>query len=448
MQPRGSVERESREVILGATTRAGAALGWIVVVISARHPTASHVVVPWLLPIAVLWSIASFVRMAYRAKAVILVGGMVYMTVVGLLFFGTVPGPFMLGISAAVQASLYFRQRTAFAVSILTAATTLLSGYLHATGRLPEHLSLVAPSMFENWLRFAFTFVFCSVTAVMASAYLVSRYERELAESKALLEALQAEQARRAELEAERLRVQASVQEAQKLEALGRLAGGVAHDFQNHLAVIVAWTDLMRARKSPDVQEQGLAAIDEAGRQAASMVRSLLAVARREAATPVRLDISAIVESSMRALRSLLQDSIDLRLALAPVPAVLADESAVGRILMNLVVNARDAMPEGGNLRIETRLVPAGSAPDTAPDPQRSYVELVVADSGVGMDEATRARIFEPFFSTKGSAGTGLGLATVLGSALQAGGYVTVDSAPGRGASFHVGWPVVVDAAN
>ncbi len=227
-------------------------------------------------------------------------------------------------------------------------------------------------------------------------------------------------------------RLEELLRHAQKMDAVGRLAGGVAHDFNNVLGVIIGYTDLLKRRISGNPQaDEALQAIEEVSQRAASLTRQLLAFARREPVKPRALDLNATVAGVEQMLRRLLPENIALETELAlELPMVNADPGQVEQALMNLVVNARDAMPDGGHLWIET-----ARAPD-------SGVELVVRDTGAGMDAATRAQVFEPFFTTKERGkGTGLGLATVYAIMRQAGGAVTVASTPGDGSTFTLTFP-------
>ncbi|MET0591624.1 MAG: ATP-binding protein, partial [Polyangiaceae bacterium] len=250
-----------------------------------------------------------------------------------------------------------------------------------------------------------------------------------------------------------RLRAEQSLRErdaelarAQRLEALGRLAGGVAHDFNNILTVILGGLELLLDRPvlESELREE-LREIRDAGERAATLTRQLLAFSRQQVIAPEVLDLGEAVTHVRGMLSRLLGEdiSIDVRLD-DELWAVKLDRSQVEQILMNLVVNARDAMPRGGSLTIATRNVcldaPVVFAGSTA-DPG-SYVELSVQDTGLGMDVRTSARIFEPFYSTKQRGrGTGLGLAIVRGIAGQSGGHVAVDSEIGRGTTFRLLFP-------
>ena len=243
----------------------------------------------------------------------------------------------------------------------------------------------------------------------------------------------------------EHRRVEEQLRQAQKMEAVGRLAGGIAHDFNNLLTVILGFGDALREELDAGDDRHALVdAILEAGGRATALTRKLLDFSRRSLVEPRVLDLNRMVRETAVLLHRLLGEDVRLTLDLAdPLDTVRADPGAIEQVLMNLAINARDAMPSGGDLRLETRPVhleaPRGQVP------AGRYVELCVVDTGTGMSEAVRGRIFEPFFTTKPvGKGTGLGLSTVYGIVAQSGGQLDVDSAPGRGTTFRVLLPAVV----
>jgi signal transduction histidine kinase/ActR/RegA family two-component response regulator len=233
------------------------------------------------------------------------------------------------------------------------------------------------------------------------------------------------------------------LQQSQKLEAVGTLAGGVAHDFNNLLSVISGYTQI--AATYLDASHPARADLREvvsAADRAARLTTQLLAFSRRQVLQPRVLDLADVVEGVEKMLRRLIGEHIDLRtIVTGEVPPVCADRGQLEQVLLNLVVNARDAMPAGGVITIELSAVDSENAP--ADEPARR-AQVAVRDTGIGMDDATRARVFEPFFTTKPQGkGTGLGLATVYGIVAQSGGEITVQSAPGAGATFIVRLPAV-----
>jgi PAS domain S-box-containing protein len=236
------------------------------------------------------------------------------------------------------------------------------------------------------------------------------------------------------------------LRQAQKMEAVGQLAGGVAHDFNNLLGVIMGHTGLMLGRLSPDdANRKGIEEIEKAGERAARLTRQLLAFSRKQVLQPKVLDLNAVVAGIEKLLQRLIGEDIELRVVLDPLLGqVKADAGQVEQIIMNLVVNARDAMSVGGKLTIQTSNVEEDeeyAVVHYAPRPG-PRVMLSVMDSGCGMDPKTKARIFEPFFTTKEfGKGTGLGLSTVYGIVKQSGGSVSVSSELGVGTTFRVYLP-------
>jgi PAS domain S-box-containing protein len=245
----------------------------------------------------------------------------------------------------------------------------------------------------------------------------------------------------------ERRQLETQLREAQKLEAIGQLASAIAHDFGNLLQGIVGYTGLALDGLPPDAPARAdVAEARATAERAAGLTRQLLAYSRRQRLSPRVLMPAELVESISGLLRQLAGRQVDLVTVLPPdLGRIEADPSQLEQVLVNLVVNARDAMPGGGRVTLEGENVVLDAAaarrqPGAHPGP---YVCLAVRDSGIGMDAATRARIFEPFFTTKGGSGTGLGLATVYGIVSQSGGHIRVDSEPGHGSTFAVYLPRV-----
>jgi PAS domain S-box-containing protein len=246
--------------------------------------------------------------------------------------------------------------------------------------------------------------------------------------------------------EEELKKTEARLRQSQKLEGIGQLAGGIAHDFNNLLTVINGYSDMiLQTLHSDHPIKAEVEAIREAGQRAARLTRQILAFSRQQALNPVAFNLNASVTGTEKLLRRLLGEHIILETSVEPnLGQVKADQGQVDQVIINLAVNARDAMPNGGSLKIETRNVELDESftlrhPGMKAGP---YVNLTVTDNGCGMDQATQARIFEPFFTTKEAGqGTGLGLATVYGIVTQSGGAIDVESALGKGSTFSVYLP-------
>ena len=255
----------------------------------------------------------------------------------------------------------------------------------------------------------------------------------------------------------ERRRTLDRLQQAQRMESVGKLAGGIAHEVNNMMSVVLGCSEFVLRR--PDLHPAVRADIEqvrEAAERSAAITAQLLAFSRRQMLRPVPLDLNAVMRELEPMLRRTLGEAVELELRLGSLGAIRADRGQLHQVLLNLVLNARDAMPRGGQVTVETAAVELGPD-DAAEHPevrlrQGSYALLRVSDTGHGMDQETARHVFEPFFTTKGiGKGTGLGLSTVYGIVKQSDGYIWVDSEPGRGASFRIylplaSAPIAVDA--
>jgi PAS domain S-box-containing protein len=250
----------------------------------------------------------------------------------------------------------------------------------------------------------------------------------------------------------ERRALEQQLRQSQKMEAVGRLAGGIAHDFNNLLMVISGYSEFLLDRLGPDPALRGPAQeIASAADRASSLTRQLLAFSRKQMLAPRILDLNGVVTENLKMLTRVIGEDIDLVMVpAAGLGAVRADAGQIEQVIMNLAVNARDAMPSGGKLTLETSNVSLDEdyARFRAPLQPGDYVMLAISDTGAGMDAETQSHIFEPFFTTKGPKGTGLGLSTVYGIIKQSGGYIWVYSEIGRGTTFKIYLPRVPEATD
>lgn len=237
----------------------------------------------------------------------------------------------------------------------------------------------------------------------------------------------------------EQRKIESELRQAQKLEVLGQLAGGVAHDFNNLLTVINGYTSVLLQQLPPEDPMRSLVeVILHAGERSAALTHQLLVFSRQQDLSPQELNLGSVVADIDKMLRRLIGEDVQLHVVGDPrLWPTWADQGSIEQVVLNLAVNARDAMPKGGSLTIET------SNHDSLGTSHSRYVLLSVADTGIGMDEITKSRIFEPFFTTKGEKGSGLGLATVCRIVKQSGGYIKIESEPGRGTSFKLYFPAM-----
>jgi PAS domain S-box-containing protein len=242
------------------------------------------------------------------------------------------------------------------------------------------------------------------------------------------------------------VQLEKQAQTAQRMEAVGTLAGGIAHDFNNALTGIIGFADLLRMRLEKEPKLQGdVDEILKCAERASTLTRQLLAFARRQVIEPVSLGLNTVVRDLSRLMKKVSGEQIEVRIRLTEgIPTIFADRGQLEQVLLNLCLNSRDAMPDGGEFLVSTDAVvwEGERVEDSAVMPAGQYVLLAVADNGSGMDDATRKRVFEPYFTTKAPGkGTGLGLSMVYGIVKQNGGFVFLDSRPGEGTTFRIYFP-------
>lgn len=407
-------------------------------VIAVQAVTFSEVF--WMYVMAALYALLSLVTFVKRLPYLARVLGLLYtlgmLAVMGFARVGYQLGPGLGSALVVILAGLLLGRHAMLAAFALTLSAIPIIGIYtqHSQGSfLASHVN--DPLDMSNWWRVAA--VYTLFTGVLAAAvnFVVTHVERLLGQRTEALERLHSASKLKQEAEHALGDAQRTIVQMQKLEALGRLAGGVAHDFNNALVVILGYADMLRARARNDQElQRGLAEIITAGNHAAGLTRQLLSFGRRAVSMPRAVSPRHLFADVEGMLRRVLPENIALSLeADGDVPSVFADPGELQQVLLNLCMNARDAMPQGGVLTLRAQRVEANGGEEIPPG---VWVAFTVEDTGCGMDEHTRTRAFDPFFTTKGERGTGLGLSIVYGIIGQNRGHVLVDSEPGRGARF------------
>ena len=378
--------------------------------------------------IALLWALR---RRSQQIQAAVLVIGIEIAGGFGLSYYGPLAGvgsTLGLGVLFAV---VFFGWRGGAAATAFMVACMVLGAFAVHHGLLA--FSGAGPWDFDtpaNWLRMSVTLLLIAICATVLLASVLGGLERSLA---ALTESLAREEA----LREQRERALKALADAQRLEGLGRLASGVAHEVNNALAVVLCNVEVMRKHRDPAILRQAADDIARAAEGGADVTRQLLAFGRGAAGRRVPVEPAAIVERLGRTLSRLMPPDIHVRIEASTSRRIFADDAQLDQALLNLALNARDAMPDGGELRL------------AAYDGPGDDVVLEVSDTGTGMDEATRERVFEPFFTTKERGqGTGLGLALVHGVVTQHGARIDMDTALGKGTTFHLRFPAAAVASD
>jgi len=352
-----------------------------------------------------------------------------------ILLRGLAPAPVLL-VGLGVLIAALFLGRAGMLGGLL------LAGAIVAIVGRPE-----PPEAFNPWSNAIDVVCVAGVLTVLVQ-FVVSRLERSLEHSSQALERLQSEQALREHAQDQLTRAQATLQQTQKLDAVGRLTGGVAHDFNNTLQVVLGWTELLRSETHPQQIQDGIEQIRASAERSRGLTRQLLAFSRPELNQPTRVELHAFLPALVKSYRRLLPDDISIVARTVQGLAILMDEGHLSQVLLNIVLNARDAMPAGGTIAVIAKFIPRAELPSMADGFDNGAVEIEVTDTGTGMDEETRSRVFEPFFTTKGKRGTGLGLSTAYGVVQLARGVVDIHSERGKGTSVKLFFPPLRGSAD
>lgn len=351
------------------------------------------------------------------------------------------PNAFSAHLMLVVLTALVIGRRAAWNVLALVVALWVAIAARFVAGAAVPAADTFDPHLVENWVRVLSVFTAVAVTCVAAATYLVDKMIGTVRRAEALHHALTLESTKRIAALEEQQRLEEHLRQSRKLEALGTMAGGVAHDFNNLLMVILSHVELAKQSPLPVAARESLAEIHNAGQRASALTHQLLAFGRSQVATRGPVKIDQVVGDTLRMLRRLLPSSIDLEVRTgAKDSTVWSDAVELSQVVMNLCVNARDAMPEGGLLTVST-----SQEQQTPPEggPQQTYACLRIQDNGSGMDATTIERAFEPFFTTKEpGAGTGLGLSTVHGIVQQLGGFARIHSTPALGTTVSIWMPL------
>jgi signal transduction histidine kinase len=364
---------------------------------------------------------------------------------------GVTPNMVFFTIVLLSTTSLFFGARAGMmlVIGLFLAQAGIAWGWV--TGRLPAFMpSAHATQMFTDysegvvWLRVLVIGILMQGGLVVLMRYVLRDLNDALRQANSTLHKLAVEQEYRARAEEARLKAELAVRESQKFDALGRMASGVAHDFNNALCVIKGWSSLLLEDTRDPLVRDAMGDIKRATDNAAQLTHHLLAFSRNDPAKREVANLAEMVQVEARTLRRLLPQDIDVTAETGDSVHVRLGRGQLQEIVLNLAINSRDAMAQGGKLSFRVRAVEA-----TGPNgqPEGKYARLDVSDTGSGMDQATQARIFEPFFTTKAPGkGTGLGLPMVYGLVSGAGGWIKVESAPGRGTTFTIHLPAVAAA--
>jgi signal transduction histidine kinase len=383
----------------------------------------------------------------YRARAIGFSALLLVMGVASLYALGALPGPTLVLALVVIMVQLFLGSRAMLVALALTSAAVVVTGLARPPAwHAPEAEQLGG----WFWVRVGVGFAVPTVALAVIVARVVGAIEHSLrVAQEALLRSSLAESERQ-RANAALVQAEAALHRSQKLQAVGRLAAGVGHDFNNTLQVMLSWSSMLRGERDESVLEEGLDAIEQAALQGRELTQRLLEFGRRDVRAPVPCSLAQLVGESARSLRRLLPEDIAIELDLDErAPKVLVDPNQLAHVLLNLGVNARDAMPAGGALRLSVSSLNASELKDDASAPSADacvpsagkLARVSVRDTGLGMGPDTLSHLFEPFYTTKGDRGTGLGLATAHSMVERNGGFIRVESQEGQGTTFHLFFP-------
>lgn len=414
--------------------------------IAGTHGQNQRLVSLIALPVALMVAAAVFRRWPFRLRAALLIAPMMLASFIAYTLGGFKANGSILAAAAVVLSGLLLGRRAITPILLIMLMAPVVNAFLLMTGitKTDEVVDFAVTEPIP-WLRT--TFVSFSIWAVLGASVtlVVERIETALRKTRETLVELREANAQRARAEQERHDAEQAASQAQKMELVGRLAAGAAHDFNNLLGVVAGWNALaLDDRATQGDREQAREALDSVVTQGKALTRQLLALARQDARVVTRIRLEQAVRAGTLVLGRVLPAGVKLSFAEAESVHVDADETELLQVLFNLVLNARDALPDGGTIHVSTGIETLDAPLPTVGgslSPGR-WAVLRVADSGSGIEPAIRERIFELFFTTKPvGLGTGLGLATVLRIAQQGGGDVALLSALGRGSTFSVYLP-------
>jgi signal transduction histidine kinase/CheY-like chemotaxis protein len=427
--------RAWREQLLNILTHWSAVFGGVIAAgvtvralafdfVDVRHPAFLAMLVSY----GAILALRLLPTLRYRVRALTLSGACFATAGSAVVLRGLAAAPVLL-IGLAVLMATLFLGRTGMIGSLIVAGATVA-----IVGR-PE-----PAATFSAWSSAIDVVCVAGVLTVLVQ-FVVYRLEGSLDHRSKALRNLRAEQDLREQAQEELTRAHATLFQTQKLGAVGRLAGGVAHDVNNTLQIVLGWTELLREETDQQRIREGLEHIHAAAERSRGLTRQLLTFSRPEMRTPKRIELHEVVPMLVESYRRLLPDDVAIVTHASEGLAILMDEGHFNQVLLNIMLNARDAMPTGGTLVVTARFCPRAELPPAAAGFDNGAVEVDVTDTGTGMDEETKSHAFEPFFTTKGKRGNGLGLSTAYGVVHQAHGVIDLQSEPEKGTSVKLFFP-------